>query len=110
MSPVDKAALLAARADSTRAVEVPGVGEVLVRGLTRAEVLAIQDLGPVDRAELEAKLLALALVDPALTEAEAKQWQAVAPAAELEPISDAILGLSGMRENALKEEIKQFRG
>ena len=85
----DKAALLAARTSNVRPVKLAGFGELTVRGLTRAEVLSIQDSGVSDRAALEARMVSIALVDPAMTEDEVVQWQNVAPAAELAPAPEA---------------------
>jgi hypothetical protein len=67
---VDKAALLATRDIGVETVEVDGFGSVKVRGLTRAEVLGIQKAGALDAAAMEQKLLAIALVEPALSEDE----------------------------------------
>lgn len=112
MATIDKAALLASRGIGTQMVEVTikgQQGEVEVRGLTRAEVLSIQSIGATNAAVMEQKLLAFAMVNPALTEDEVAQWQNTAPAGELEPISSAIQELSGLKVAALKEEIQQFR-
>lgn len=106
-----KAKLLADRSGvGTETVDIDGVGKVTVRGLTRAEVLSIQQNGDLDAAEMERKLLAFAMVEPALTEDEVRQWQAVAPAGELEPISAAIQQLSGLAVKQVKAEMQRFRG
>lgn len=105
---IDKAALLKARSDQ-KDVEIPGVGTVRIRSLTRAEALALQGKEtPVS--EIEQKLLSAALVDPKLTEDEVRQWQEASPAGELEPIMEAILDLSGMAREAPKEAYQRFRG
>lgn len=109
MPAVDKAALLASRGIGTRMVDVPGVGEVEVRGLTRAEALYFQQAGAADQVEMECRLLSVAMVNPALTKDEVAEWQKVASAGELEPISQAIQELSGLKVTALKEEMQQFR-
>lgn len=108
---IDKAALLARKAEAeTREVELPsGAGSVLVRGLTRKEALDLQGR-EMDAAEAERKLIALAMVDPAMTEEEAGQWQEVASAGELQPIAEAVLELSGMTADAPKEAVRRFRG
>jgi hypothetical protein len=103
-----KAKLLAARGLGTRLVEVEGVGKVEVRGLTRAEALEIQGR-EMDAAEMECRLLSMAMVDPALTAEEVAEWQKVAPVGELEPISAAIQELSGMRVKAVGAEMRHFR-
>lgn len=83
-------------------VEIPGVGTVRVRGLTRAEVLKVRKATDSenmsgDRAlVLERKLIATAMVDPVLTEAEVCQWQEKATAGELEPVIAKLQELSGL--------------
>jgi hypothetical protein len=89
-------------------VEVPGVGTVRVRGLSRAEVMLMRkatDTEAMDGSRaliLERKMLALGMVDPQLTEAEAGQWQHASAAGELDLVSDRIAELSGMAEGAPK--------
>lgn len=109
MSPVDKAALLAKRGLGTETVQIEGVGEVVVRGMSRAEALSLQKLGDLDAAEMERHLVSMAMVEPALTEDEVRQWQEAAPAGELEPVSEAIQRLSGLAVKQVKEEMKRFR-
>ena len=87
-------------------VEVPGVGTVRVRGLSRAEALLVRDA--VDRAKGEQKILSLAMVDPKLTEAEVAAWQSASVALEIEAVTDKIMELSGMSESAAKEAVKEF--
>lgn len=96
-------------------VEVPGVGTLRVRGLSRAEVLAVRKAaddnpdGPRVLA-LERKMLALALVDPKLTEAEVGQWQDASAAGELEPVVQVVQRLSGMGARPDKQAYADFRG
>ena len=110
---LDKAALLTPRAIlSVRDVEIPNVGTVRVRALSRAEVLELNDVKPtVDDAKallaFEAKFLALGLVDPALTEDEAMGWLQSAPHGEADPVVEAIRVLSGLEGRADKAA---FRG
>lgn len=108
MAAVDKAALLATRGIGLTAVPLGELGEVKVRALTRAEALAFQ--GEHDGADAEAKLLAVALVEPKLTEDEVRQWQQVSPAGELQPVVLAILAASGMELDSPKQAMKRFRG
>lgn len=108
MSNVGKAALLERRAN-TREVDVPDVGTVTVRGLTRTEALAIRGV-EMDEAVAEQKLLAVALVDPKLTEDDVRQWQEASPAGEIEVVTAAVLALSGMNAEAPKETVAAFRG
>ena len=87
-------------------VEVPGIGTVRVRGLNRAEAMQVQAAKGVEATER--RILALGMVDPALTEAEAGQWQKNAPAGEIEPVSRRIAELSGMFDGADKQAYKDF--
>ncbi len=106
---MDKAALLASRGLGTEKVDVPGFGEVEVRGLTRAEALSVQQVGEIDIAEMERRLLSLALVEPKLTEDEVGQWQQVATAGELQPVAATVERLSGLAVKAVKAEMQRFR-
>jgi hypothetical protein len=96
-------------------VEIPGVGTVRVRALSRAEVLLVRkatDLaGDVDGPRalvLERKMIATAMVDPVLTESEVGRWQNASAAGELEPVTDAIQRLSGMLPTAAKEAYRDL--
>lgn len=89
-------------------VDVPGIGMVRVRGLNRAEAMQVQSAKGTEATERV--ILALGMVDPQLTEAEAGRWQKAAPAGEIEPVSRRIAELSGMVEGAEKEAYKSLRG
>lgn len=95
--------------------EVPVRGQVMrVRGLTRSEVMNLRSqvksiADAIQRsAELEAKTLALALVDPVLTEDEVKVWQDSSPAGEIEPVVQKVQELSGLLDGAAKEAYREF--
>jgi hypothetical protein len=103
---MDKEALFAPRLPEDD-VEVPGVGTVRVRGLSRAEAMHVQAANGPEATER--RILALGMVDPPLTEAEAGRWQKASPAGELEPVTDRIAELSGMKPGADKETYKSFR-
>lgn len=105
---MDKDLLFKARLRE-RDVDIPDVGTVRVRALARGEVLAFQELGELEVQVYERKLLALALVDPVLTEDEVRQWQEAAPAGELEPVTQAVVELSGLDREAAKLAYQQFR-
>jgi hypothetical protein len=95
-------------------VDVEGLGTVRVRALSRAEVLRVRSAvkGEEDaikrQADLERKMLALAMVDPELTEAEVGQWQAASTAGEMEPVTDKVQELSGLLQGAAKEAYVEF--
>lgn len=104
---MDKEALFAPRLPEDD-VEVPGIGAVRVRGLSRIEAMHVQAAkGPE---ATERRILALGMVDPKLTEDEAGRWQRAAPAGELEPVTDRIAELSGIAPGAAKEATKSVPG
>ena len=88
-------------------VDVPGIGTVRVRGLNRAEATMIESAGSTEAKER--KILALGVVDPALTEAEVGRWMKAAPAGEIQPVSTRIAQLSGMLDDSAKTAVKTFR-
>jgi hypothetical protein len=115
---MDKEKLLAPRADTETGlpeddVQVPAVGTVRVRGLSRDEVIGIRKAADNDPATidgkrvliLERKMIALAMIDPELSEAEVGQWQRIAPAGELDAVTVKIQELSGMAEAATKSDL-----
>lgn len=106
---IDKAALLARKAQgTTREIPLPsGDGFVVVRGLTRKEALRVQG-DEMDEETAERMLLAVALLDPVLTEDEIGEWQDGAPAGELVPVVDAILEMSGLNAEVQKESMRRF--
>lgn len=87
-------------------VEVPGIGTVRVRALSRAEAMLVRKADGT--AAVERKMLALALVDPVLTESEVGRWQKASIAGELEPVTDKVSELSGMTQGAAKEAYQEF--
>lgn len=107
MSAVDKAALFAPRLPEED-FEIPGVGTIRIRALTREEALGLRDRD-LTVAQVELALLQAAMVAPALTGEEIVRWQKASPAGELEPVTAAILRMSGMAKSAPKEAMKSFR-
>lgn len=89
-------------------VELEGVGAVRVRALTRSEALAVRGLD-LTVEEMERKLLAIAMVEPSLTEDEVGQWQAASAAGVMEPLMLRVVELSGMGIDAAKVEMQRFR-
>lgn len=100
-----KARLLAKR-DTTREVELPGLGTVTVRGLQRGEVREIRlkatKAGKVDEKLMEQLSMQAGLVEPRLTLAEVKRWDNDAPAGETVLVLEAIAEMSGMSQGADK--------
>ncbi|WP_030488194.1 hypothetical protein [Micromonospora chokoriensis] len=108
---VDKAALFRPRC-TEQDVDLPGLGVVRIRALTRAEVIRISEAAKANEgnpAATEALSLSLAMVDPQLTEDEVRQWTAVAGFGEIETLNTAINKLSGIAGRADKEAYKSLR-
>lgn len=87
-------------------VDIPGVGTVRVRGLSRVEAMLVQKAQGVDATER--RILAYGMVDPEMTEVEVARWQKSSVAGEIEPVSRKIAELSGMLDNSAKEAVKEF--
>lgn len=113
-----KARLLARRATTDsgmpeETVPVDGMGDVLVRGLSRGEVFLMQktraDGGIKTEDAYERRMLSLGLVHPEMTEAEVGVWQQVSPAGEMEPVAAKIRDLSGLGEGADKSGVQDVR-
>ncbi|MDM4721157.1 hypothetical protein QTQ03_16690 [Micromonospora sp. WMMA1363] len=88
-------------------VEIPDVGTVRVRAVSRYSLLAAgkgvsEDKDP---AVVERRMLVAALVDPPLTMAEAEQWQKSAPAGEIGHVLQRVRELSGLTEGAAKSGV-----
>lgn len=94
---------------TTEKVDVPGLGTMLVRGLSRAESLIVGK-AEGDPTATERAILRFGLVDPALTERQIIDWLKVAPNAHVDPITKAIARLSGMLEDAGKSGVSSDAG
>jgi hypothetical protein len=91
-------------------IDIPGVvsGTVLVRALTRGEVLKGQTTHK-GVAAIERFMLATAMVDPVMTEDDIAAWQRHALAGELDPVANKVQAMSKMIEDADKEQYKSLR-
>lgn len=107
MGTLDVNALLAERFGVVE-VELPGLGTVKVRPLTRAEALKLRGV-ELDADVMERRLIALAMVEPEMTEDQVQKWQEVSPAGELEPVGETIIRISGMEKAAGKQAYADFR-
>lgn len=106
MAIVDKSKLLARRiAEDT--VEIEGLGEVAVRGVSRFELLSagkgvneekVPDL-------IERRMIVAGMVDPQLTMAEAEEWQKGSGAGEIGKVLQKIRELSALTEGAPKSSV-----
>jgi hypothetical protein len=104
---MDKDAFLKVRLPE-RSVEIPGVGTVRVRGLTRAEAVEAKRAGD-DVAALEQKIIFFGLVDPPLSESEVESWYSSAPAGEVDLIVNTIVDISALEEGAPKSGVPEVR-
>lgn len=101
-----KARLLAAR-NNERSIELPGIGTVKVRGLTRAEVMGLKGkFDPQDVVAHDVWILATAMVEPALTRDEVVQWYEVASMEEIQTVINAALQVGGMGDSSDKDAYK----
>lgn len=92
-------------------VEVPGVGVVKVRGLSRWEMLTagkLSDKGPLymERAMLAYAFVGLDDEEYRLTEDDVAQWQRNSPATELQSVIYKVNELSGVARGSAKEQYK----
>lgn len=97
---IDKSTLFVRRL-AEEDIALPGVGTVRVRALSRSEALLVSDR-EMSTAKMEQLLLSMAMVDPEMSEADVLAWQDAAGAGELEPVTQVIQRLSGLRKNAAK--------
>lgn len=88
----------------TAEVEIEGVGTVLVRGLSRWEMIHLQALEG-NRHRQDAAALAIAMVEPKLTDEEAAAWQRAGGWMEIEAIARKINELSGIGKDAAKSGV-----
>lgn len=117
MTDVDfKNALLAGdpeTADETEEVKTHA-GVVIVRGLTRAEVLTLngaRDAGELTVPEWEQNLVSKGMLTPQMTAAEVARWQEKDKAGgPLGDVVDAIVKLSKLDEGASKSGVRRARG
>lgn len=88
----------------TAELEIDGVGTVVVRGLSRWEMIHLQKLAD-NRHKQDAAALAIAMVEPTLTDDEATAWQRAGGWAEIEAIAQKINELSGIGKGAAKSDL-----
>lgn len=105
---LSKADLLAERLPS-EPFTIAGLGCVRIRPLSRLEALEIYGV-EMPKMDLERRVLALAMVDPVMTQDDVRKWQRACPAGELQPLIKRVLSISGMEDGSPKEAVKEFRG
>jgi hypothetical protein len=94
---------------------LPDIGDVLVREVSRDEVMELQgsmqrEDGTVDAKALEIALLSAALIEPKLTPEDCTELYKIVGAGTIGLISDKIAQLSGLADNAAKVAVLAFRG
>ena len=100
---MDKAALFESRLPRAE-FETPA-GTLLLRGLSRAEIMSLRKVGQSgDVDEVDKRMLRLGVVEPALTDADVKTWREAWPAAEIDAVVSKIAELSGMHEEETERE------
>lgn len=88
-------------------VEIPGVGTVAVRGLSRLEFLRAQKID--DPIKQERFLLSVAMTDPVMTEDDVAAWQRSSDPMEINVVAMKINELSGIAQGADKRSVDQVR-
>lgn len=102
----DKALLFKPRLPEDE-VEIPGLGTVRVRALSRAEVVDELKAGD-ESVPFECRLVALAMVEPTLTVDEVAEWRRVSLPDEVEAVTRKINDLSGLTKESAKDAYKEF--
>lgn len=87
-------------------VDVPGIGTIRVRGLSRAEAITVKGHQGTDK--FEQMVLVFGVVDPALSEDEVSGWLQAASFDELDPVLTKIGQLSGLMDDSAKEVYREF--
>jgi hypothetical protein len=92
-------------------VEVPGLGWVRVRGLSRAEFLGLREGIDAKKGNpvvvAERRMIVAGMVIPKVTEAQVGKWMKKSGAVELDEVSNRISELSGIDLKAAKEAYRQ---
>lgn len=92
--------------EETETVTLGNGKQVVVRGLTRHELLLCgKDTQATD--VIERRMVRYALVEPKLTEAQAEKWQKVAKPRDVGLVVDALRRLSGLADDAPKSGVPE---
>lgn len=85
--------------------ELPGVGWIRIRGLSRAEFMEAGKRHPDDMAAQERYVLSRTVILPRITEAIAAQWQNASGIAEINALAMHINEMSGLGKGADKSRV-----
>jgi hypothetical protein len=104
---MDKSTLTADRLNSEE-LDLPGVGTITVRGLSRFELLLAGKLtGDQGAAVMEQHMLSMGMVDPEMSTKDVEAWQKASPAGEIMPVVSLINRLSGVGQGADKSGVPE---
>ena len=103
MERVTKEQLFTSRLKSEQ-VEIEGLGTVVVRGLSRWEMVEVNKAED-DRQRQDNLALSYGLVEPKLAEHEVMQWRKAGGVMEIETIARKINELSGIGKDAAKSGV-----
>lgn len=107
---MDKSKLLADRvSDVTDTVEIPGVGTVKIRALSRFEIIKAGQYADGDQLAQERYILSRAMLDPLMGEDDIAAWQKGSMPEEINPVANAINALSGIGKGAAKSDVSEVR-
>jgi hypothetical protein len=110
MARLDKASVTtAAPALPQEEFEIEGKGSVLIRALSRAQILSLQSAESKGVLYSERRMLALAIVEPEFSEDDIGNWQKSSLASELEALTVRIAEMSGIRKDSQKAAYADFR-
>lgn len=84
--------------------EIEGIGTVLVRGLSRWEMVAVQKLED-DRQRQDNLAVFYGLIEPDMTEDQVMAWRKAGGAMEIEGVARKINELSGIGKDAAKSDV-----
>lgn len=104
---IDKNKLIADRViNRTAEVEIEGVGTIMIRALSRMELMRSFDI-PTAGGEQERFVISCAMVDPVMTPDDVKAWQEASPGYEMNYVASKINELSGLRKGADKSGVPE---
>jgi hypothetical protein len=93
--------------DEPEKVELPsGKGPVLVKVLSRREVVQFRALDVDDDADREAYLISCSLVEPVMTYEDAQRWVSVARDDDVSAVLAVVMRISGFSKAVAKETYK----
>lgn len=91
----------------TEQFDIPGVGTVVIRGLTRNEALQVRDAETT--ADKDNTLISHGLVEPKMSVDDVAAWADNESAGVMAALSERIGELSGMTEGAGKSRVPRTR-